>query len=73
MRKALLIIGFALFAALLYWLRAEFNITLSKQTPSGGVKDVDFSVGWLLAWTALGAALGAGAAFRGGKDDSNHR
>ncbi|RKQ35062.1 hypothetical protein C1C97_007265 [Kocuria tytonis] len=68
-----MIIGFALLGALLYWLRAEFNITLSKRTPSGGVEDIDFTVGWLPTWTAVGAALGAGAAFRGGKNSSDKR
>lgn len=71
MRKTLLIVGFALVGAVLYWLRAEFNISLSKRTPSGGLKDIDFSLGWLLVWTALGAVLGTGAAFRRGKDGSD--
>ena len=64
MKKILIILAFAGATALLYWLRAEFNITLfSKQTPSGGFKDIEFDPAQCALWAAIGGAVGALSAF----------
>lgn len=66
-KQILLIIGGALFAALVYWLRAEFNISFSKYS-SGDPKDIDFSWGMCLLWAVFGGAIGAFSIFRGKKN-----
>ena len=72
MKKALIILSFALFGVILYWLRAEYNIILYKNTSTDTVEDIDFSPLSCLLWAAIGAAFGAMAAFRKrSKDDSN--
>lgn len=59
MKKIITIICFALVAGIFYWIRAEFDISLSKYATVNADEDIVFSWGTCLLWMAIGGAIGA--------------
>lgn len=58
-KKIITVIGFAIIAAILYWVRAEFDISLSKYATVNAQEDIEFNWGTCLLWSAIGAVIGA--------------
>lgn len=59
MKKLISIISFAVIAGIFYWIRAEFDVSLSKYATANAHEDIVFDWGICLLWMVIGGAIGA--------------